>query len=97
MADDSPVALKPPALGLATNAALKKALSTPGGRDDFKALFGSLDSNGDGALSSKEWGKGVGTKWNEDDGVFKEMMQKYALTQEYAPQPLSLKARSVST
>ena len=55
---------------------LAAALATPEGRAEFKALFDSLDTNGDGALSSKEWGSGIGKKWNEDD-AFKETMQKY--------------------
>ena len=55
---------------------LAAALATPEGRAEFKALFESLDANGDGALSSKEWGQGIGKKWHEDD-AFKELMKKY--------------------
>ena len=53
---------------------LAAALATPEGRAEFKALFESLDANGDGALSSKEWGSGIGKKWNQDD-AFKETMK----------------------
>ena len=55
---------------------LAAALATPEGRAEFKALFESLDANSDGALSSKEWGQGIGKKGHEDD-AFKEKMQKY--------------------
>ena len=49
-------------------------MATPEGRAEFKKVFESLD--GDGALSSKEWGQGIGKKWHEDD-AFKELMKKY--------------------
>ena len=54
----------------ASNASvLKAALETAEGKAAFKSLFDSLDANKDGAVSSKEWGKGVGKN--------RELMQKY--------------------
>ena len=54
----------------ASNASvLKAALETAEGKAAFKQLFDSLDANKDGAVSSKEWGKGVGKN--------RELMQKY--------------------
>ena len=38
---------------------LANALSSDGGRDALKAIFDSLDANGDGRISKREWGKGI--------------------------------------
>ena len=56
---------------------LTAAMATPEGRAEFKKVFESLDANGDGALSSKEWGQGIGKKWHEDD-AFKELSRSEA-------------------
>ena len=53
----------------ANDGAIKEALSTAEGRAEFKILFDSLDADGDGAVSSKEWGRGVGRN--------KAIMQRY--------------------
>ena len=38
---------------------LTEAMKTEEGFADFKALFDTLDKNGDGGVTSKEWGSGV--------------------------------------
>ena len=48
---------------------LAGALATASGEAELKQLFQSLDKNGDGKLTSKEWGAGV--------GKHAAMMQKY--------------------
>jgi len=48
---------------------LARAMQTEEGLKEFKTLWDSLDKDGDGAVTSKEWGSSVGKN--------KEVMQKY--------------------
>jgi len=48
---------------------LAEAMQTDDGKADLKAFFDTLDKDGDGKVSSKEWGKALGKN--------KEVMAKY--------------------
>jgi len=43
--------------------ALIDAMESPEGRAELRALFDSLDKDGDGNVTSKEWGKGMKANW----------------------------------
>ena len=48
---------------------LSAAIATPAGREELRGLFDTLDTNGDGRVSSKEWGAAVAKN--------RELAQKY--------------------
>ena len=48
------------AAAAADTSLIASALASAEGRAELKALFDALDANGDGAVSSKEWGQGLG-------------------------------------
>merc|ERR1719443_254003 len=39
---------------------LAEAMNTPGGEEELKKIFNSLDKDGNGKVDSKEWGKALG-------------------------------------
>lgn len=56
--------LQPPGTAAAMQSFVD-AFESEEGKAELKALFLSLDKDGDGQVTGKEWGKAVGTKWKE--------------------------------
>jgi len=59
----------PASAAAADTSLIASALASAEGRAELKALFDALDVNGDGAVSSKEWGQGLSKN--------QALMQKY--------------------
>jgi Ca2+-binding EF-hand superfamily protein len=53
---------KPPGTGAAMKG-LVDMISSPEGKAELRALFDACDKDGDGSVTSKEWGKSVGKNW----------------------------------
>ena len=52
-----------PAGAAATMQALVDMLTSPEGKAEMKALFQACDKDGNGTVSSKEWGKAIKSNW----------------------------------